>query len=132
MRGPDHQFPCLQRVQTAAVVNKKVLVPESTSDHYEQSCSPRGILGVDYTIGEDVSDESNSSEDELGDLPGRQRRWPRVPASGSRQPAKPPPPRISGAMPPKNGRRVGGMPSRQEDGALMTATLKKPLKHYMR
>ena len=118
----------LQRVQTAAVVNKKVLVPESANDHSEQSCSPRGILGVDYTIGEDVSEDS--SEDELGDLnPGKHRRWPGV----TKQTTKPPPPpRISGAVPPRKGPGVGGTPTRQKDDALMTATLKKPLKHFMR
>lgn len=66
-----------QRVQTAAVVNKKsvaAIPPKQAAAPPGEPCvtnapeddclqkSPRGVLGVDYTIGEDISDDSDFSD----------------------------------------------------------------------
>jgi len=74
-------------VQTAAVVNKKSVQvipnkppePEQPEEEEEEpaSVSPRGVLGVDYTIGEDISDDSDFSDagdeydNKVGPLPAR-------------------------------------------------------------
>lgn len=111
------------------MLNKKELIPENPNAHSEQSNSPRGILGVDYTIGEDMSDSSDSCDDEVGDLPGSHRNWPGVSAASASQPSPKPIPRKGGGI--AAGARLGDLNARRKDDVLMATTLKKPLKHYM-